>query len=253
MLDDAFAHGEREVQAAVRGVALLEVLDDAQGVEVVVEAEAVTLQAAVEGALAGVAEGRVADVVDEGEGFGEIFVEVQGGGDGAGDLRDLDGVGEARAEVVGGAGGEDLRLAGEAAEGAGLDDALAVALEGGADAGARARGSSRGGAVAGGAGRARFGAARWSLARRASTVEMLSAGAAGVRRQDFLLGWCRSLASLVRASSSLCLTLAMSAGSASAGREWAYSVMERSHWSTASLRRPVARRLRRGGRGCWRR
>ena len=33
--------------------------------------------------------------------------------------------------MVGGAGGEDLGLAGEAAEGAGLDDALAVALEGG--------------------------------------------------------------------------------------------------------------------------
>jgi len=41
-------------------------------------------------------------------------------------------VGEAAAEVVGGAAGEDLGFAGEAAEGARLDDALAIALEGGA-------------------------------------------------------------------------------------------------------------------------
>jgi hypothetical protein len=72
----------------------------------------------------------MADVVDQGEGFGEVFVEAERGGDVAGDLRDFHGVGEAAAEVVGGAAGEDLGLAGEAAEGAGLHDALAVALEG---------------------------------------------------------------------------------------------------------------------------
>ncbi len=77
VLDDAFADGEGEVEAAVGGVALLEVLADAEGVEVVVEAEAVALEAVVEGALAGVAEGRVADVVDEGEGLGEVFVEAE--------------------------------------------------------------------------------------------------------------------------------------------------------------------------------
>jgi hypothetical protein len=48
-----------------------------------------------------------------------------------------------------------------------------------------------------------------------------------------------SLASFTRAFSSLCWTLDTSAGSASAGREWAYSVMERSHWATASLSLPV--------------
>ena len=41
VLDDAFADAEGEVEAAVGGVALLEVLDDAEGVQVVVEAEAV--------------------------------------------------------------------------------------------------------------------------------------------------------------------------------------------------------------------
>ena len=131
VLDDAFADAEGEVEAAVGGVALLEVLDDAEGVEVVVEAAAVALEALVEGAFAGVAEGRVADVVDQGEGLGEVLVEAEGGGGGTGYLGDLHGVGEAAAEVVGGAAGEDLGLAGEAAKGPGLDDALAVALEGG--------------------------------------------------------------------------------------------------------------------------
>jgi hypothetical protein len=45
--------------------------------------------------------------------------------------------------------------------------------------------------------------------------------------------------SLTRAFSSLCWTLATSAGSASAGREWAYSVIERSHWATAIVSLPV--------------
>ena len=50
----------------------------------------------------------MADVVDEGEGFGEVFIEAEGRGDGAGDLGDFDCVGEPVAEVVGEAGGEDL-------------------------------------------------------------------------------------------------------------------------------------------------
>ncbi len=79
--------------------------------------------------LAGVAEGRMADVVDQSQGLGEIDVEAQRSGDGAGDLRDFEGVGEAVAEVVGVAAGEDLRLGFQAAESAGVNDAVAVALE----------------------------------------------------------------------------------------------------------------------------
>src|ERR1700689_391681 len=120
VLDDALADAEGEIEAAVGGVALFEVLDDAEGVDVVVEAAAVTAEAGVKSTLAGVAEGGVADVVDEGEGFCEVFVEAEFGGGGASDLRDLDGVGEAAAKVVGGAAGEDLSFAREAAEGAGL-------------------------------------------------------------------------------------------------------------------------------------
>jgi hypothetical protein len=129
---DSFTDGERKIEAAMGGVALLKVLDNAQSVQIVVEAQAVLLEAAVEGALAGVTKGRMADVVDKGKGFGEILVEAESLGDFAGDLGDFHGVREARAEVIGGAAGEDLGLAGEAAEGTRLDDALAVPLEGGA-------------------------------------------------------------------------------------------------------------------------
>lgn len=52
--------------------------------------------------------------------------------DGAADLGDFDGVGEAGAVEVVFAGEEDLGFALEAAEGGGVDDAVAVDLEGGA-------------------------------------------------------------------------------------------------------------------------
>jgi hypothetical protein len=100
VLDDSFADAQGQVETAVGGVTLLEVLDDAEGVQVVVEAATVAAEALVEGALAGVAEGGMADVVDEGEGLGEIFVEAEGAGSCAGDLRDFHGVGESAAEVV---------------------------------------------------------------------------------------------------------------------------------------------------------
>ena len=53
-----------------------------------------------------------------------------GPGDGRGDLRHLEGVGQAGALVVGGE-DEDLGLAGEAPEGGGVQDAVPVALEAG--------------------------------------------------------------------------------------------------------------------------
>ena len=77
VLDDAFADFEGQVQAAEGGVALLEIFDDAEGVEVVVEEEAVLAHGGVESFFSGVAEGRVADVVDQRESFGEIDVEAE--------------------------------------------------------------------------------------------------------------------------------------------------------------------------------
>jgi hypothetical protein len=72
----------------------------------------------------------MADVVNQRKRLREIFVEAKRGRDGAGDLCNLDGVGQPAAKVVGGAAGKDLGLPREAPEGARLYDALAIALEG---------------------------------------------------------------------------------------------------------------------------
>ena len=95
------------------------------------------LHQAVETRLALVAEGGVAKVVGEGDGFGEVLVQAEGAGDVAGDGGDFDGVRQAGAEVVAGAVEEDLGLVFEAAEGARVDDAVAVALVFGAPIGRR--------------------------------------------------------------------------------------------------------------------
>jgi hypothetical protein len=97
--------------------------------QIVVEIESVPLHGGTESLFAGVAEGRVSDVVDEGEGFGEINIEPKLLGDRAGDLRHLDGMGQAIAEVIADAGSEDLGLVFQSPEGAGVDDAIAVALK----------------------------------------------------------------------------------------------------------------------------
>ncbi len=65
----------------------------------------------------------------ERERFDEIDVEVERAGHRARNLRHLDGVSEAVAEVVGITAGENLGLGFETAKGACVDDAVAVALE----------------------------------------------------------------------------------------------------------------------------
>jgi hypothetical protein len=66
MFDDAFADFEGQVQTAEGGVALLEIFDDAKRVEIVVENESMLAHGGVERFFASVAEGRMADVMDQG-------------------------------------------------------------------------------------------------------------------------------------------------------------------------------------------
>jgi len=76
-----------------------------------------------------VAEGRMAEVVREAQGLGQIFVEPERTGDRPPDLRHFDAVGEPNAEMVSVGSDEYLRLVAEAAEGDGVDDPVAVALK----------------------------------------------------------------------------------------------------------------------------
>ncbi len=108
----------------------LQHVDDPQRVHVVLEPPAAALpQRRVKGLLAGVAKGRVAEVVAEPDRLGQVLVEAERSGDGASDPAGLQGVGEAGPVVVALGGDEDLCLVLEAAEGLGVDDPVAVALE----------------------------------------------------------------------------------------------------------------------------
>src|ERR1700688_119091 len=74
VLDNAFANFEGQVQAAKGGVALFEILHDAKGVQVVVKKQVVGAHGGVEGFFAGVAEGGMAEIVDQRQGLGKIDV-----------------------------------------------------------------------------------------------------------------------------------------------------------------------------------
>ena len=142
MAEDAVAHRLAEVEA--RAVAL-QPLDDAQRVLVVLEAAAEALAAGRRrDRLADVAERRVAEVVPHPDRLDEVLVEAQRARDGAGDLRHLERVREARAVVIALGRHEHLRLVLQAAERLAVDDPVAVALERRAQAavllGPRARG-----------------------------------------------------------------------------------------------------------------
>ena len=68
------------------------------------------------------------EIVGQRDGFGQVFVEVEGAGDAARDGGHFDGVGQAGAEMIAGAVEENLRLVFQAAKGARVDHAVAVAL-----------------------------------------------------------------------------------------------------------------------------
>ena len=75
------------------------------------------------------AERRMADIVGEAQRLGEILVEPQRARHRAADLRDLQAVGQADAEMIAVGRDEHLRLVAEPAEGDRVDDAIAIALE----------------------------------------------------------------------------------------------------------------------------
>ena len=133
MLDDAFAHCKGEIESSEGRVALFEPGDNAEGMEVVVEAERVMVENLVEGLFAGMSEGRMAYVVSKGESLGEFGIKAESVGNGSGDLGDFKGVGEAAAKVIAGKfsgeAREDLSFSCEAAEGASVEDAGAIASE----------------------------------------------------------------------------------------------------------------------------
>ncbi len=87
-------------------------------------------EAAIERALAGMPERRMAEVVGERQRLGQVLVEAERAGERARDLGDLERVGQPGAEMIAFVEDEDLGLVREPAKGGGMDDAVAVAPEG---------------------------------------------------------------------------------------------------------------------------
>ena len=110
------------------GAAVLEDVDDAQALLVVIEPARYEL---VDDPLPGMPERRVAQVVPERDGFGQFLVEPQDLGDAPGDLRHLERVREPCPVVVAGGREKHLRLVLETPERLAVDDAIPVALKGG--------------------------------------------------------------------------------------------------------------------------
>ena len=136
VFDEAFADFPSEVEAGKAGIFLFDEIHDAKALAIVLEA-AVLFHELIESGFAFVAEGRMAEIVSEGDSFSEVFVDAKGAGNIAGDTGDFHGVGESGAEMVAGAVKENLGFIFEAAKGAGMDDAVAVALVMGAPFGWR--------------------------------------------------------------------------------------------------------------------
>jgi hypothetical protein len=129
VLDDTFAYLERKVQAAKADIPKLEVLNDAQRVQVVVEKPVVGLHGRMERFFAGVSKWWMADVMDKRECFDQVWIQAELLANGARNLRDLDGVRQSIPKVIGEATGEDLRLILQPPECARMDDSVPVALE----------------------------------------------------------------------------------------------------------------------------
>jgi hypothetical protein len=134
VLDDTFSHCESEIESPEGGISLFKPGDDAEGMEIVVESEAVVAESLIESLFAGMAERGVPDVMSEGEGLGEFVVQAESSGNSSGDLGDFERMGKTAAEVVSGEitgePGKDLSFSSKTPKRAGMEDASTVACEG---------------------------------------------------------------------------------------------------------------------------
>src|SRR5579863_7155221 len=129
MFDDAFTDFKGEVEPAESRVAHFEVFHDAQRVQVVIEKVTVRPHGCVQRFFSSVPEGRMAYIMHQGERFHQVDVQPELSSNGAGNLRYLNSVSKAIAEMVGVTTGENLRLSLQPAKRARMDDAITIALK----------------------------------------------------------------------------------------------------------------------------
>ena len=128
MLGDAFQGFPCQVQPVEISIMAFERGDDAHRLGVVVE-PAIGFHQRIERILACMAEGGVAEVMRQRHRLGQFRIQAQRSGDGAGDLRHLDRMGQAGTEIIALMLDEDLGLVFQPPEGRGMDDPVAVALK----------------------------------------------------------------------------------------------------------------------------
>ena len=129
MLGEPLERFPAQIEPVEIGIGIFERGHEPQRVGVVIEPAGIGERRG-QRVLAAMAERRMAKVVREAQGLGQILVEPEDARHRPPDLRDLDRVGQADAEMVAVGGDEHLRLVAQAAEGDRMDDAVAVALEG---------------------------------------------------------------------------------------------------------------------------
>jgi len=129
VLDQPFERFPCKVQPVEFGITAFERRDDPERLGIVVEA-AIGPHPAIERPLTGMAKGRMAEIVNQRDRLGQILIEPQRPGKGAGDLRYLDRMGQPRAEMVALIGDENLRLVAQPTKRRGVDDSVAVPLVG---------------------------------------------------------------------------------------------------------------------------
>ena len=120
----------RQVQPVPAGVAALQQGHDSQALSVVIE-PAERLHDDIQCVLAGVAERRMAQIMGQRQRLGQVLVQPQSASNGAGDLRDLNTVGQPGAVEIALVVDENLCLILEFPKRRAVDDAVAVALPGG--------------------------------------------------------------------------------------------------------------------------
>ena len=128
MLEYAFARFESEIQSIKRPVALLECIDHAQALEIMLEATKI-LHAGIERVLTRMTEGRVTKIMCQRDRFDQVFIEPQVARQRACYLGDFDAVREAGSEQIAFVIDKNLGLVFKPTKCGGMNDAVAVALK----------------------------------------------------------------------------------------------------------------------------
>ena len=131
MLDQAFQRFPGEIEAVEIGIAMLQLGHQPKRMGIVIEAANIRGDG-VQRFLAGMAERRVAQVMRQRHRLGQIFVHRQAARQAARQLRHFQRMGQPGAVIIALMLHKDLGLVLEAAEGDGMDDAVAVAAVAGA-------------------------------------------------------------------------------------------------------------------------